>query len=88
MLSFGCMASITIRRLDDGVKAKLRVRAASHGRSMEEEAREILRAGVTARRAPTLNLADSIRRHVAPLGGVELATRPREAVRRPPNLTT
>ena len=37
------MASITIRNLDDGIKRRLRVRAAEHGRSMEEEAREILR---------------------------------------------
>jgi plasmid stability protein len=80
------MASIIIRRLDDGVKAKLRVRAASHGRSMEEEAREILKAGVTTKRAPKLNLADSIRRHLAPFGGIELALPPRGAVRRPPRL--
>lgn len=78
------MASITIRRLDDTVKTKLRLRAASHGRSMEEEAREILKAGVEARRLPRLNLAESIRRHFDPLGGVELAVPPREAVRRPP----
>ena len=78
------MASITIRRLDDTVKTKLRLRAASHGRSMEEEAREILKAGVMAQRLPQLNLAESIRRYVDPLGGVELALRPREAVRRPP----
>ena len=37
------MASITIRNLDDDVKRRLRVRAAEHGRSMEEEARDILR---------------------------------------------
>jgi plasmid stability protein len=87
VLSSEHMASITIRRLDDGVKAKLRVRAANHGRSMEEEAREILKAGVTAQRASKLNLADSIRRHVTPLGGVEFSLRPREGVRRPPKLT-
>jgi plasmid stability protein len=80
------MASITIRRLDDAVKTKLRLRAAGHGRSMEEEAREILKAGLTAKRLPRLNLAESIRRHVAPLGGLELALPPREAVRRPPKL--
>jgi plasmid stability protein len=80
------MASITIRRLDDGVKAKLRVRAAQHGRSMEEEAREILKAELMARHASKLNLAESIRRYVAPLGGVELTLPPREAVRRPPSL--
>ena len=80
------MASITIRRLDETVKTKLRVRAASHGRSMEEEAREILKAELTTRRAPRLNLAESIRRRVAPFGGVELALPPREAIRRPPKL--
>ena len=35
------MASITIRNLDDGLKRRLRVRAAENGRSMEEEARDI-----------------------------------------------
>jgi len=33
------VASITIRNLDDDIKQRLRVRAAQHGRSMEEEAR-------------------------------------------------
>ena len=82
------MASITIRRLDDSVLAKLRVRAASHGRSMEEEAREILKAGLAAKHVSKLNLAESIRQHVAPLGGVELELPPREAVtcfRKPSN---
>lgn len=78
------MASITIRRLDDTVKAKLRVRAAGHGRSMEEEAREILRAGLRVRSASPPDLAESIRRYVEPLGGVDLAIPPREAIRRPP----
>jgi antitoxin FitA len=80
------MASITIRRLDDAVKANLRLQAAGHGRSMEQEAREILNAGLAGKRAPRLNLAESIRRHIEPLGGVELAFPPREAVRRPPKL--
>jgi plasmid stability protein len=81
------MASLTIRRLDDEVKAKLRLRAASHGRSMEEEARLILKAELTAKHGPKLNLAESIRRHFAPLGGVELKIPPREAMRRPPDFT-
>jgi plasmid stability protein len=51
---------------------------------MEEEAREILKAGLRAKRLPRLNLAESIRRYVEPLGGVELALPPREAIRRPP----
>jgi antitoxin FitA len=77
------VAGITIRRIDDGVKAKLRLRAACHGRSMEEEAREILKTGLSAKRIPRLNLAESIRRHIEPLGGVELALPPRQPVRRP-----
>ncbi|MGH6950332.1 MAG: FitA-like ribbon-helix-helix domain-containing protein [Vitreimonas sp.] len=36
------MATLLIRNLDDEVRNKLRVRAAEHGRSMEEEARTIL----------------------------------------------
>lgn len=66
------MASITVRNLDDGVKARLRVRAAEHGRSMEEEARVILREGVERDAGPA-DLAAAIRGRFAPLGGVELA---------------
>ncbi len=36
------MAAITIRRLDEATKQRLRIRAAAHGRSMEAEARAIL----------------------------------------------
>jgi plasmid stability protein len=79
------MASITIRRLDDAVKAKLRVRAAKHGRSMEEEAREILKAGVNAKPAAKMNLADAIRRHFIPLGGVDLVLPKRQPMRPPPD---
>jgi len=80
------MASITIRKLDEQVKARLRVRAARHGRSMEEEAREILRAGVVADAAHGPNLAESIRQRFAGLGGVDLQLPPREPIRRPPTL--
>jgi plasmid stability protein len=41
------MATITVRDLDDDLKAALRVRAAQHGRSMESEVREILRQTLT-----------------------------------------
>ncbi len=37
------MAQIIVRRVEEEVKAKLRKRAQRHGRSMEEEVREILR---------------------------------------------
>ena len=81
------MASITIRKLDDAVKSRLRIRAARHVRSMEEEAREILKVAVTKKASQTLNLAESIRWHIVPLGGVDLAVPSRQAVRRPPALT-
>jgi plasmid stability protein len=81
------MASMTIRRLDDRLKARLRLQAARHGRSMEEEAREILKEGLSREPATQLNLVDAIRRHIMPLGGVELPALKRERVRRPPQLT-
>jgi plasmid stability protein len=40
------MASITIRNLDEQLKTQLRMLAASHGCSMEQEARDILRRAV------------------------------------------
>ena len=77
------MASITIRNLEDEVKRRLRVRAAEHGRSMEEEAREILRQ-VVGQEKPAHNLAAAIRARVEPLGGVELDLPRREPMREPP----
>lgn len=76
------MASITIRKLDDGLKQRLRVRAAEHGRSMEEEAREILRDAVFSG-PPPRDLAATIRKRVAPLGGVDLEIPERSPTREP-----
>jgi antitoxin FitA len=81
------MASITIRRLDDGLKSKLRVRAAQHGWSMEQEAREILRQGLSTESIPKGNLAEAIRRRIAPFGGVELEIPPRTGMRPPPDFS-
>ncbi len=47
------MASLTIRQLDDDVKRRLRLRAARHGRSMEEEARHLLALHLAAGPAAT-----------------------------------
>lgn len=78
------MASITIRNLDEPLKAKLRVQAAVHGRSMEDEARDILRNALNQEPTPPANLAAAIRARFAPLGGVELPDMPREPMREPP----
>ena len=75
------MASITIRQLEDDLKAKLRIQAARHGCSMEEEARNILKAGLAAGALEKPNLAESIRRHIDPVGGINLVLPPREPSR-------
>jgi plasmid stability protein len=81
------MATLTIRQLDERTKARLRVRAAHHGRSMEEEAREILRAALTRARPEKNNLAEAIRQRFAALGGVELEIPKRDAIREPPDFS-
>ena len=78
------MASITIRNLDDDVKTRLRVRAADNGRSMEEEARLILRDAVGRKPGPR-NLAAAIRARIEPLGGVDLELPPRMPAGEPPS---
>ena len=78
------MASITIRKLDDDVKMQLRIRAAANGRSMEEEARTILRSAVQREDPPAQGLGTMIHELFKPFGGVELELPPREPMRDPP----
>lgn len=63
------MAALSIRYLDDGVRDRLRVRAARNGRSMEAEVREILTEAATAERP---GLVAALRQNFGALGGVEL----------------
>jgi antitoxin FitA len=62
------VASITIRNLDERVKRKLRLRAVQRNRSMEDEARDILRTALAQEPTQHGNLADAIRRRIEPLG--------------------
>lgn len=50
------MAQFIVRNLEDDIRDKLRDRAQSHGRSMEEEIRDILRAAVVASTPKPLKL--------------------------------
>jgi len=76
------VASMTIRDLDEKLKTRLRVRAAKHGRSMEDEARDILRAALaTPASRNAANLVRAIRRRIEPLGGVDLQIASREPMR-------
>lgn len=65
------MATLTIRDLDDDVKARLRVRAAEHGRSMEAEVREILAASVRRTQSGP-GLGSRIHQRFAEVGGADL----------------
>ena len=74
---------MTIRNIDDAVKERLRLRAAMHGRSMEDEARDILRSALSVEVPRPRNLGDAVRARFAGLGGVDLPEVPREAIRPP-----
>ena len=80
------MASITIRNFDDDLKRRLRICAAEHGCSMEQEARDILKGALEHEFAGPENLADAIRDRFAKYGGVKLELPPREPVREPPSV--
>lgn len=80
------MATMTIRNIDDQLKARLRIQAARHGRSMEDEARDILRAALATEPARDMSLVKAIRARVESFGGVDLELPEREAIRTPPEL--
>ena len=73
-----------MRNLEEGLKRRLRIRAAENGRSMEEEARDILRTALNDQPSARENLASAIHARFAPLGGVELDLPPRLPMREPP----
>lgn len=79
------MASIIIRKLDESTKKRLRLRAVSHGRSMEEEARAILKSALSESKRDESDLVQAIRKRIEPFGGVDLPETPREPMREPPN---
>jgi plasmid stability protein len=54
------MAQLVVRNLEEGVKERLRRRARRNGRSMEEEAREILRNAANEPATPSVGLGTQI----------------------------
>ncbi len=78
------MSTLTVRNLDEDIKTRLRVRAARHGRSMEAEAREILRSALSAQ--PRAGLGTRIHNRFAGLGLDELELPPRDEPPRVPDL--
>ena len=65
------MAALSIRNLDDDVKERLRMRAASHGRSMESEIRAIL-AEAVAEPDEHPGMLVALMERFGDLGGVDL----------------
>jgi hypothetical protein len=77
------MATLTIRDFDEELKAKLRVRAAEHGRSMEAEVRAIL-ASVLTKPTSGLGMGSRIRQRFSDIDDVSLELPARtEPVRAP-----
>jgi antitoxin FitA len=62
------MAQVVVRHLEEGVKARLKRRAARHGRSMEEEVRHILRDAVKTDAHPVTKLGSRIAARFANVG--------------------
>jgi plasmid stability protein len=79
------MASITIRNIDETLKAKLRLQSAQHGCSMEAEVRNILRQALLPSFAPS-NFADRVHQRFSGLNADSLPIPARQDVRTPPDM--
>ncbi len=78
------MAMLTIRKLDEKLKSQLRIKAAQHGCSMEEEARRILREALLPTRRQK-GLGSRLHQLIMELsGGSELELPPRSLPRQNP----
>jgi antitoxin FitA len=77
------VASLTIRNLDEALKNTLRMSAAANKRSMEEEARQILKGFLLHKKA-TSDIGSRIAERFASAGGVDLPHVPRNFPRLPP----
>lgn len=80
------MSTLTIRNIDEGLKGRLRMRAALNGRSMEAEVRAILREMLLDADPPERGLGSRIHERFAGLGGDELALPARDEPPRAPDL--
>ena len=77
------MASLTIRNIDDSLKATLRMSAAANERSMEEEARQILKRFLLHKKC-TEGIGTRISKRFSEIGGIELPQTPRSLPRQSP----
>ncbi|MBF9017861.1 plasmid stabilization protein [Oceanispirochaeta sp. M2] len=68
------MASMTIRNIDEQLKHSLRIQAAAHGWSMEEEVRQILHKAITTKEKAEEPLGTRIHKLFMEAGGLDLGT--------------
>lgn len=80
------MTSITVRNLDESVKTSLRLRAARHGWSMEQEVRQILQQTVAPEQAGVRSFAEQINQRFVGLLADPLPVPARASVRTVPDL--
>ena len=78
------MSSITVRNLDESVKNSLRMRAARHGWSMEQEVRQILQQTVAPEQAGAISFAERVNRRFVGMGVESLPIPSRQIARTPP----
>ncbi|ABE45914.1 conserved hypothetical protein [Polaromonas sp. JS666] len=75
------MSSITVRNLDESVKTGLRLRAARHGCSVEQEVRQILRQAVAPEQSGAISFAERVNRRFVGLEADDLPIPPRRPAR-------
>ena len=78
------MASIIIRDPDEALVSRLRIQAAVHGRSIEDEAHDILRSSLNQEPEEPKNLGTAVNALFEPFGGFDVPDMPREPMREPP----
>lgn len=75
------MSAITVRKLPDDVKQRLRMRAAANGRSMEAEARAILTEALATERRIDFAWVEGLIALGEKYGGIEIPEVPDEPAR-------
>jgi plasmid stability protein len=79
------MPNMMIRNIDPWVEAQLQKLSVIHGRSVEDEAHEILRAALPLEVGDSVAMLRSIRQRVEAFGGIDIELPPREPMRDPPD---
>ncbi|MDJ0661410.1 MAG: hypothetical protein QNJ42_18255 [Crocosphaera sp.] len=79
------MNPLILDNLDENLQASLERQAEKNGRSLEEEAKEILRTALIENPTSETNLAFTIRKRFAEIGDFDIPTITRDPIREPPN---